>query len=380
MTTEPIQFVDLKAQRQCIGASIDTAIRTVLEHGQYIMGPEVAALEKALKDYTGAGAVVSCSSGTDALLMSLMALGVGKGDAVICPDFTYTATPESIALLGATPILVDVDRKTYNVQSNLLDEAKSVAAAGGLRLRGTIAVDLFGRPADYETIVPWANENGLFVLADAAQSFGATKGGQSVGTFGTMTATSFFPAKPLGCYGDGGAIFTDDPELAAKLTSIRSHGKSQTGGKYDIDRIGLNGRLDTLQAAILLEKLGIYDNEKRRRQTLAQRFFNELNNAYCPPSDSGSLRSAWAQYTIQAPDGRRPELRSYLDDRGIPTAIYYPKPLHKQKAYKNFPKVLAEDPFSSALASSVLSLPIHPYLSDAQQLKIIEALNAFMLT
>ena len=263
----PIAFNDLKHQQGRIRDRIDRAIARVLDHGIYIMGPEVEELERTLADFAGAKHAIACSSGTDALLIALLALGVGRGDAVICPGFTFTATPEAIALLGATPVFADVDEATFNLDPRSLEAALDAARQHGLEPRVILAVDLFGQPADYDAILPFAQAHGLLVLADGAQSFGATTRGRKVGTLGLATATSFFPAKPLGCYGDGGAIFTGDDELADAMRSVRLHGRG--AGKYDIVRVGINGRLDTVQAAILLEKLRIFPEEIGLRQTVA---------------------------------------------------------------------------------------------------------------
>ncbi len=297
----PIAFIDLAAQQARICARLDRAIARVLDHGQYIMGPEVAELERRLCQFTAARCAISCASGTDALLIALMALGVGRGDAVLCPAFTFTATPEAVALLGATPVFVDVDEETFNLSPASIAGGMETAKAHGLRPVGLIAVDLFGLPADYARIEPLAQECGLFVLADAAQSLGAAHGKGRVGTFGSVTATSFFPAKPLGCYGDGGAIFTRDPALAARMESIRLHGKAMGADKYAIERIGVNGRLDTLQAAILIEKLAIFEEEIALRNRVAERYAEGLGHTVITPKVPPGSQSVWAQYTILAP-------------------------------------------------------------------------------
>ena len=375
-----IRFVDLHAQRAVISDRIDAAIARVLDHGRFIMGPEVAALETALSDYTGAAQAVSCSSGTDALLMALMALGVGPGDAILCPDFTYTATPETIALLGAVPVFLDVNAECYNLEPGGLEAGLTAAREAGLTPRGLIAVDLFGLPADYDRIGPWAKENGLFVLSDGAQAFGARYGNRVAGRFATVTATSFFPAKPLGCYGDGGAVFTEDAGLADTLRSIRSHGQAIGGGKYDIERVGINGRLDTIQAAILLEKLQIYDHELAQRQDIAACYMAGLDAAFGLPIVPTATQSAWAQFTIRVPDGKRDALKAHLAEAGVPTMIYYPRPLHQQSAYAHFPRALDTDPVSARLSRAALSLPVHPYLTEAQVDHIIAAVNNFSTT
>ena len=374
----PIAFIDLKAQQDRIRPQIDRAIKRVLDHGQYIMGPEVGELEKSLAAFAGAKHAISCASGTDALLIAMMAKGVGPGDAILCPGFTYTATPETIALLGATPVFVDVREDTFNVDPAALAAGLAVARTHGLRAVGLIAVDLFGLPADYAAVEDFARSNGLWVLADAAQSFGAARDGRRVGTFGAITATSFFPAKPLGCYGDGGAIFTEDDELAERMRSIRLHGKG--ADKYDIVRIGVNGRLDTLQAAILIEKLGIFVDEIDRRQIIAGRYSVALSDRLGVPVVPQGYLSVWAQYTVKVPSGKRDALLKALQVEGVPTNIHYPRPLHRQTAYRHYPVANNGLPVSERLAGSVLSLPMHPYLGEREQDYIIERVRRLMQT
>ena len=371
----PIAFIDLTAQQTRIRDRLDRAMARVLDHGQYIMGPEVEALEMQLAAFTGVRHALTCSSGTDALLIALMALGVRKGDAVLCPSFTYTATPETIALLGATPIFIDVDPDTFNVDPAGLTAGLGAARAHNMRPAGLIAVDLFGLPADYSALAQFANAHGLFLLSDAAQSFGATLDNRRVGTFGIISATSFFPAKPLGCYGDGGAIFTEDDGFAARMSSIRQHGKAEGADKYAIDRIGLNGRLDTLQAAILIEKLAIFPEEIEMRQLVADRYTAGLSDVALTPKAPATSRSVWAQYTLRIPGGKRDAVAAQLKACGVPTAIYYPRPLHHQQAYAHFPKAFADRPVSERLCTEVLSLPIHPYLLPVQQDYIIECVR-----
>ncbi len=370
----PIPFVDLRAQQARIRDRIDRAIARVLDHGQYIMGPEVLELEGRLASYCGARHAITCASGTDALLIALMAKGVGRGDAVLCPGFTYPATPESIALLGATPVFIDVDAETFNVDARAIDAGAALARASGLRPVGIIAVDLYGLPADYCAIAPRARDNGLWVLADAAQSFGATCQGRHVGTLGDITATSFFPAKPLGCYGDGGAIFTDDDDIADVMRSIRSHGKGT--GKYDIVRVGLNGRLDTIQAAILLEKLAIFAEEIQARNWIAARYTEALQGKLNTPRIPAEATSVWAQYTVTLAAGKRDAVAAHLGAAGIPAHVYYPRPLHYQAAYAHYPVAGGDLPASEALAATVLSLPMHAYLKAADQDRIADALLA----
>jgi dTDP-4-amino-4,6-dideoxygalactose transaminase len=365
---QPIEFIDLAAQQARLRPAIDAAIARVLDHGHYIMGPEIAEFETALAELTGAKHVISCASGTDALLIGMMALGLKPGDAVLCPGFTYTATPEAIALLGATPVFIDVDADDFNVDPGKVAGGIALAKEKGLNPVGLIVVDLFGLPADYEAIAREAH--GLWVMADAAQSLGASTSTGKVGTFGTITATSFFPAKPLGCYGDGGAILTEDDDLAAICQSIRLHGRS-TIDKYDIERIGVNGRLDTLQAAILLQKLTVFEEETALRQTVAARYNAAFADvAQVPPMPEG-VTSVWAQYTLKVPASRRDAIQAALKADGIPTAVYYPRPLHHQGAYKHYPFVGNGLPTSEALSGEVLSLPMHPYLSGEEQDYII---------
>jgi UDP-2-acetamido-2-deoxy-ribo-hexuluronate aminotransferase len=375
-----IELVDLAAQQRRIRAGIDAAIARVLDHGKYIMGPEVAALERQLADFCGARHAIGCASGTDALLIAMMAKGVGPGDAVVCPAFTYTATAETVALIGATPVLVDVDGDTFNIGPGHLRAGVATARRLGLRPAAAIAVDLFGLPADYEGLSEVARAEGVWLLADAAQSFGAhvATGARvsKVGTRGHITATSFFPAKPLGCYGDGGAIFTDDDTLADAMRSIRSHG-STPHGKYDIARVGLNGRLDTLQAAILIEKLKIFPEELAARQRVAARYSESLRNVVVTPTVPAGATSAWAQYTVIVPGGARDRLAEELKAAGIPTAVYYPRPLHHQAAYRHYPTAGALDR-SERLCREVLSLPMHPYLDAATQDRIAEAVRRGM--
>ena len=370
----PIAFVDLAAQQRRIRPAIDAAIARVLDHGQYIMGPEVAELERRLSAFCGAKHSISCASGTDALLIAMMALEVKAGDAILCPGFTYTATPETIALLGAEPVFVDVDPVTFNIDPAGLGAGVDMAKRRGLRPVGVIAVDLFGLVANYPAIDKFAADYGLWVMADAAQSFGAKADGRHAGQFGRVAATSFFPAKPLGCYGDGGALFTDDDELATVMRSIRLHGKGDGPDKYDIVRIGVNGRLDTLQAAILIEKLAILEDEMAARDAVASRYTYALSHLVVTPLVQPRATSAWAQYTIRVAGGRRDAVRARLDAAGIPTMVYYPKPLHYHAAYSHYGIAGNGLPVSERLPADVLSLPIHPYLEPDVQDRIIGTL------
>ncbi|MFH0299618.1 DegT/DnrJ/EryC1/StrS family aminotransferase [Bradyrhizobium sp. 31Argb] len=374
MRPEPIPFIDLAAQRRRLGTSVDEAVSRVLSHCQFIGGPEVSALEAELAKFSGAKYVVACASGTDALLMVLMAKKVGPGDAVLCPSFTFCATGESVALTGATPVFVDVDEATFNMDAASLKRGIATAKARGLKPVGVIPVDLFGQSADHDAIGEVAKAEGLFVLDDAAQGFGATYKGRRIGTFGLATATSFFPAKPLGCFGDGGAIFTDDDELAQTLRSIRVHG--QGSDKYDNVRLGLTGRLDTMQAAVLLEKLKIFEDEIAARNEVAERYARGLGNVVTVPRLAAGCSSIWACYTIRLPEGTdRDGFAAALKAQGVPTAIYYTKSMHQQTAYRDFPVAEGGLPVSERLSNDVVSLPIHAYLDEATQGRIIEAVR-----
>jgi dTDP-4-amino-4,6-dideoxygalactose transaminase len=374
MPARAIPFIDVVEQRRRLGKRIDDAVARVLTHCQFINGPEVARLEADLAAFSGAKHVVACASGTDALLMVLLAKNVGPGDAVICPTFTFCATGEVVALLGATPVFVDVDETTFNIDIASLKSGIAVAKKQGLKPKAIIPVDLFGQPADHDTIAAIAASEGMFVLDDAAQGFGATYKGRRLGTCGLATATSFFPAKPLGCYGDGGAIFTDDAELADTLRSVRVHG--QGSDKYDNVRLGLTGRIDTMQAAILIEKLKIFPDEIAARDAVARRYNEGLGHVAIVPRVAPDCTSVWAQYTIRLPHGGRDALASTLKAQGIPTAIYYPRSLHQQTAYRNFPVAAAGLPVSEKLSSEVISLPMHAYLDESTQDRIIKAVRA----
>ncbi|MDX1440168.1 MAG: DegT/DnrJ/EryC1/StrS family aminotransferase [Rubricoccaceae bacterium] len=366
-----IPFIDLQAQRRRIGGRMDDAIMRVVEHGGYIMGPEVGELEHKLAEFCGAKHCVGCANGTDALALVLMAWGIKPGDAVYVPAFTFVSTAEVVAWFGATPVFVDVLEDTFNMDPESLTAAIEATPDMGLEPRAVIPVDLFGQPADYGSILPIAEAHGLKVLADAAQSFGATLNGRSAGTFGNATATSFFPAKPLGCYGDGGAVFTDDEDLAALMRSLRVHG--QGANKYDNVRIGMNGRLDTLQAAILIEKLAIFPEEIEARQQVANRYAAGLGNVVGVPTVIDGGTSVWAQYTLKLED--RDAVQAACKGAGIPTAIYYPIPLSRQTGYSNYPNSPGGVPISEDLSSRVLSLPMHPYLEKDTQEKIIDAVR-----
>jgi dTDP-4-amino-4,6-dideoxygalactose transaminase len=376
---DPVPFIDIAAQRRRLGKSIDEAVARVLGHCQFINGPEVTQLEAGLAAFSGAKHVVSCASGTDALLMVLMAKGVGRGDAVFCPSFTFCATGEAVALTGATPVFVDVDEATFNIDAASLKRGIATAKKLGLRPVAVIPVDLFGQSADHDAIGAIAAEAGLFVLDDAAQGFGASYKGRRLGSLGLATATSFFPAKPLGCFGDGGAIFTDDAELAEKLRSVRVHG--QGSDKYDNVRLGLTGRLDTMQAAILIEKLKIFEDEIAARNKVADRYAQGLGNVVSVPRLASGCTSVWAQYTIRLPKGcDRDGFAAALKAQGIPTAIYYVKSMHQQTAYRDFPVADGGLPACERLSSDVISLPMHAYLDEPTQARVIKAVRGALST
>ena len=367
-----IQFIDLKAQQDRIRPQIDEAIKRVLDHGKYIMGPEVKALEEKLAKFCGAKHAITCANGTDALQLVLMAQGIGPGDAVFLPSFTFTATPEVVALLGAEPVFVDVLPDTFNMDPDSLQKGIQAAREKGLTPRGVIPVDIFGQPADYDILEPIAQENDLWILCDAAQSFGGSYKGRKIGSLGDATATSFFPAKPLGCYGDGGCVFTNDDKMADTLRSLRVHGKGTD--KYDNVRIGVNSRLDTIQAAILLEKLKIFQDELEVKKKMANAYSTSLTDFAETPVVLENCTSAWAQYTLVLPEGTdRGALQTQLKEQGIPTAVYYPMPLHQQEAYKNC--LTAGDlNVSEDLSTRVLSLPMSGYLKDDEVRYIVKCL------
>jgi dTDP-4-amino-4,6-dideoxygalactose transaminase len=369
----PIPFIDVAAQRRRLGSAIDDAVARVLAHCQFIQGPEVRALESDLAGFCGARHAIGCSSGTDALLLVLLAWQIGPGDAVICPAFTFHATAEVVALLGATPVMADVQADTFNLDPASCERAIATAKKLGLKPRAIIPVDLFGLPADHDAIATLAAAHGVQVLDDAAQAFGASYRGRKLGVLATATATSFFPAKPLGCYGDGGAVFTDDDALAARVKSLRVHGEG--ADRYDATRVGITGRLDTIQAAILIEKLKIFPDEVAARQQAAARYSEALADVAIVPRVGNESTSVWAQYTIRLAPGRRDALAAALKAEGIPTAIYYPKPLHRQTAYLGFPIVEGGLPVSERLAAEVISLPMHAYLEPPVQGRIIDAVR-----
>jgi dTDP-4-amino-4,6-dideoxygalactose transaminase len=407
-----MQFIDLAAQQKRIRDKIESNISTVLDHGRYIMGPEVKQLEERLADFVGVKHAIGCASGTDALLMALMSLGVGPGDAIFTSPFTFIATAEVISLLGATPVFVDIDSQTFNIDPDKLElaiqavkehdtsiyplptasnqsssrlprrnsgeDGASVLSpqTSVLKAKGIIPVDLFGLPADYARIDDIAKRLGLFVVEDAAQSFGAEISGTRACAFGRIACTSFFPAKPLGCYGDGGMCFTDDENLSEIMESIRVHGKGHH--KYDNVRIGVNGRLDTLQAGILLAKFDIFPEEIELRQQVADRYTELLGarTGLIPPVFPPDFKSAWAQYSILAKDSTlRSSLQDKLKDAQIPTAIYYPKPLHLQSAFSDLGYKSGDFPVSEDCADRIFSVPMHPYLTKDEQQKIADSIG-----
>ncbi len=369
----PVPFIDVAAQRRRLGRAVDDAVARVLAHCQFVQGPEVRALEADLAAFSGAKHVIGCASGTDALLLVLMAWDIGPGDAVICPSFTFHATAEVVALLRATPIIADVDAETFNLNPESCERAVETAKRLGLKPKAIIPVDLFGLPADHDALAAVANRHGLKILDDAAQAFGATYRGRKLGAFADATATSFFPAKPLGCYGDGGAVFTDDDALAARVKSHRVHGEGVD--KYEAVRIGVTGRLDTIQAAVLLEKLKIFPDEIVARNRVAARYAEGLADVANVPRVGNESTSVWAQYTIRLALGRRDGFAAALKAQGIPTAIYYTKPLHRQPAYRDFPVADGGVPVSERLADEVISLPMHAYLERPVQDRIIAAVR-----
>ncbi|MCA1907270.1 MAG: DegT/DnrJ/EryC1/StrS aminotransferase family protein [Magnetospirillum sp.] len=362
-----MDFIDLKAQMAPLRNRIDARIARVLDHGGFIMGPEVAELEQRLSAFCGAAHTVTCANGTDALTLVLLAEGIGPGDAVFVPAFTFVASAEVVPLTGATPVFVDVLADSFNMDPASLDAAVGAARAAGLRPRMVVAVDLFGLPADYHALGRIAAAHAMIMVADAAQSFGAERSGKRVGTLADYTTTSFFPAKPLGCYGDGGAVFTDDGAKAELLRSLRVHGKG--GDKYDNVRVGVNSRLDTIQAAILLEKLTVFPAEIEARQRVAETYGAAFSDMAALPVVPAASRSVWAQYTLRTP--HRDAVIAACRAAGIPTGIYYPRPLNRQTGYADYPVAPGGVPVSERLATEVVSLPMHPYLSPAEQQQVV---------
>lgn len=355
-----MEFIDLKAQYQHLKTKIDRRIHRVLEHGHYIMGPEVLELEERLAEYVGVKHAISCANGTDALTLAMMVLDVKEGDAVFCPTFTFFATAETISFQKATPVFVDSDEQTFNIcPQDLEKRIMQTIADGELIPKAIIAVDLFGLPANYPEIEKIAEKYNLKLIEDAAQGFGGEINGKKSGSFGDIATTSFFPAKPLGCYGDGGAVFTDNDEYAELLRSFRVHGKGQD--KYDNVRIGMNSRLDTIQAAILLEKLAEFPQELINRNKAAEKYENELKNKYKTPQVPVGYTSSWAQYTLI--DDNRDQIMREYKAKGVPTVIYYGTCMHQQTAFIDLGYQKGDFPTAEKQAKQVFSLPMHPYMT-----------------
>ena len=364
------QFIDLAAQYAFLKDKIDRRIQKVLDHGQYIMGPEVQELEEKLAEYVGVKHAITCANGTDALTLSLMALGIKDGDAVLCPTFTFFASAEAIAFANATPVFVDVDAATFNISPvDLEKQIARIQKEGRLNLKAIMTVDLFGLPANYPEIQKIANKYNLQIIEDSAQGFGGSIDGKRAGSFGNIATTSFFPAKPLGCYGDGGAVFTNNDELAELVNSYRVHGKGKD--KYDNIRIGINSRLDTIQAAVLLEKLAVFPDELHARNEAAQAYEKALNQTFNTPKTPAGYISSWAQYTLI--DENRNDWIAKLKSAGIPSVVYYGKCMHQQSAFARL-NSFVDYPISEKLAETVFSVPMHPYLEASTINKITSVL------
>lgn len=368
-----IPFIDLETQLEKVRSQVDAAIKRVLDHGQFIMGPEVADFEKDLQCFSETKHVISCSNGTDALSIALMALGVGKGDAIFVPSFTFISTAEVVALRLATPVFVDINPRTYTMCPHSLARSIEHAKKLGLKAKGIISVDLFGQPADHDALRKVTEAYALWNIVDAAQSFGALYKGSSTLSCGLISTTSFFPAKPLGCYGDGGAIFTDNEDLASLMRSIRVHGQGKV--RYETSRLGITGRLDTLQAAILIEKLKIFPKEVKMRNRVASYYSEGLEGVVETPFVAEGSGSVWAQYTIKTK--HRDRMQEGMKAKGVPTVVYYPNPLHTQTPYADFPKDPRGLVETEAVAREVLSLPMHPYLTEDVQDYIIRNLKLY---
>jgi dTDP-4-amino-4,6-dideoxygalactose transaminase len=382
-----IPFIDLQAQRQRLGQPLEDAILKVVRSGAYIMGPEIAEFERQLVAFGQAPYALSCGSGTEALVLPLMAWGIGPGDAVFCPSFTFAATAEAMPLVGASPVFVDIDPETYNMDAESLQAAiEAVKRDGKLTPKAVIAVDLFGQPANYPALARVAQKHGLKLIADSAQGFGCTLDGKHPIHWADVATTSFFPAKPLGCYGDGGAVLSNDARLHDLLVSLRVHGqavKSDIEGKtFEHDpkylnvRVGMNSRMDTIQAAVLIEKLKIFDDEIAARNRVADRYAQGLGDLVKTPKVIDGGVSVWAQYTIEAPG--RDELAVHLREHGVPSAVYYPIPIHRQGVYSAYPTAPGGLPVTDAKAGQVISLPMHPYLTQDHQDQVIAAVRAFV--
>jgi dTDP-4-amino-4,6-dideoxygalactose transaminase len=370
-----IPFIDLQAQRARLAEPLERAVLEVVRSGRWILGPEVEACERELAAFAGVKHCLTVASGTDALALALMAAGLKPGDAVVCPAFTFAATAEVVAWLGAEPVFADVDATTFNLDVASAERAVATARDRGLTPRAIIAVDLYGQPADHAEIGELADAAGLWVLDDAAQAFGASYRGRRLGTLGRMTATSFFPAKPLGCYGDGGALLFDDDALVEPLTSLRVHGQSGDD-KYDNVRIGMNGRMDAIQCAVIRQKLTIFEDEIARRQAVATTYAEGLGDVVAVPRVHPDRRSVWAQYTVTLPPGTdRAAFQAGLRDHGVPTAVYYGRAMHRQTAYARYPVAAGGCPVAEDLARRVVSLPMHPYLDAAAQARVVAAVR-----
>ena len=374
-----IPFIDLGAQQARIRDKVDAGIAAVLGHGAYIMGPEVGALEERLAAYAGVRHCISCSSGTDALILALLAQGLRPGQGVIVPSFTFAASAEVMPVLGAVPVFAEVDGETFNLDPAGLPAALEAGRAAGIEVVGVIGVGLFGQPADYAAIRAFADAEGLWVMDDAAQSFGASLNNVRVGQLADITCTSFFPAKPLGCYGDGGAVFVDDHEKAEIMRSCLVHGMGAT--RYENIRIGMTARLDTIQAAILDAKMDIFDDEFDQRQQVADRYADYLGDLVETPGLAAGATSSWAQYTVKLPAGsNRDAVMAHLKDQGVPSAIYYPVPMHQQPPYQRSPASNGGLSVTADLCARVMALPMHPYLEDAQQQQVATALASALAT
>ncbi len=370
-TSPPLSFIDLQAQRARISKDIDEAIARVLEHGAFIMGPEVVEVEDQLAKRAGVKHCLSCASGTDALVLPLMAADIGPGDGVLVPSFTFTSSAEVIALRRATPVFVDIDPHTFNMDPDNLEAAVQAAARANITVRAIMTVDLFGQPADFDPIRTFAKQHGLWILDDGAQSFGAFYKGSPVGSLGRVTGTSFYPSKPLGCYGDGGAVLTDDTALYERMKNMRVHGNG--GGSAKTESLGLTARFDSIQAAILLQKLKIFDDECEKRNTVAQRYHDGLNDVVQTPQVIDGATSVWAQYTVVSE--QRDLIVERLSADSIPTAVFYKNPLHTHKPYAGFPVAGNGLPVTEKIAAQVVSLPMHPYLMPEAQDRVIAAVR-----
>lgn len=382
-----IAFIDLQAQRTRIGERMTTAIMNAVENGAYIMGPPVREFEKQLVEYTGAARAYGCGNGTDALQLAMMALEIGPGDAVFCPAFTFCATSEPLPILGATPVFIDIDPRTYNIDPDKLEEAiEAVKSEGKLTPKTIVAVCLFGQPAEYPRLSEIAKKYGMSLIADSAQGFGSVIEGKHPTEWADIATTSFFPAKPLGCYGDGGAVYTNNVKLGELVDSLRVHGKAAKSDiedrsfnhlpKYLNTRIGLNSRLDTVQAAVLIEKLAIFDEEIDSRNDIAARYTSALDNIVDQtPLILGGYRSVWAQYTIEVPE--RDRFQAHMKERGVPTAVYYPIPLHQQPCYEGVGRIYNDLSVCEDKSTKVVSLPMHPYLDENTQRTVIDAVASF---